>query len=295
MSSLTKPSGPLPENTYWRRRAVVLALALLVVVGLGWMFTSGSDATDPASATASDSAALVSESDGASSSPEASESASPSAASPSADSSESAGAKSGKKKAEAAPSAESSEGSTPAATVEPRGECLPSDISVEPLVADQAAGRDIKIRLKAQTTDAVACLWKPSKDTLTLKITSGSDNIWFSTQCPKAMPNESVVLRNDQPTRVRMSWDARRSDEGCTKERKWALPGTYHLEAAALGGDPQDARFVLETPTPQTVQPKPKDTKKSDTKKSNTKTDEKSSGKKNNKKKSKNTKNQSND
>lgn len=288
MSSLTKPNGPLPENTYWRRRAIVLAVALLLVVGLGRLFTGGSDGADPASATASDSAALVSESEGASSSAEATESApSPSAATGSAESSESAGAKSGKKKAAAAADAEASEEPTPAATVEPRGECLPSDISVEPLVADQDAGRDIKVRLKVQTTDAVACLWKPSKDTLTLKITSGSDNIWFSSQCPKEMPNDSVVLRNDKPTQVRMTWDARRSDEGCTKERKWALPGTYHLEAAALGGDPQDARFVLETPTPETVQPKPKATKKSDKKadeKSSTTKNKKNDKKKNNKK-----------
>lgn len=290
MSSLTKPNGPLPENTYWRRRAIVLAVALLLVVGLGRLFTGGSDAADPASATASDSAALVSESDGASSSPTA-EASEPTESSTAA-ASESAEAKNEKKKAGAA---ESSEEPKPAATVEPQGECLASDVSVEPLVADQDAGRDIKVRLKAQTTDAVACLWKPSKDTLTLKITSGSDNIWFSSECPKAMPNDSVVLRNDKATQVRMTWDARRSDEGCTKERKWALPGTYHLEAAALGGDPQEARFVLEKPTPETVQPKSKKANEKANKKSDKKADEKKNKKQSNQKKKNNKNNKKND
>lgn len=306
MSSLTKPSGPLPENTYWRRRAVVIAVALLVVVGLGRLFTGG-DAQDATPAAAQDSASLVSELGEAV--PSAAQDAADST--PSAEGSDSTNTakqndtandkQNDKQNDKAATEPEATDEPTQApATVEPQGECLASDVTLEPRVADQPAGRDIKVRLLAQTDDATACLWKASKQTLTVKITSGSDNIWYSSECAKAVPNESVVLRNDKPTRVRMTWDARRSDEGCTVERDWALPGTYHLEAAALGGEPQSARFVLETPTAETVEPTPKanakksDNKKNSTKKNSTKKNnadsKKSNNKKSNNKKSRNKK-----
>lgn len=271
MSSLTKPTGPLPENTYWKRRAAVLAVALLIVVGLGRLLTGGSDAADPEPAAGSESASLVSELGEAVSSATA-EAAPTTGADPSVEpkaekENQAKNPGKGKKAATESKDEASSEPTRLPDEVEPpRGECLAADVSVTPRVADQPAGRDISVRLLLQTAEAEACLWTASEETLTLKITSGSDNIWYSSECAKAMPNESVVLRNDQPTRVRMAWDARRSDEGCTKERKWALPGTYHLEAAALGGDPQSERFVLQTPTPETVKPTPKAEKKSDAK-----------------------------
>ena len=43
------------------------------------------------------------------------------------------------------------------------------------------------------------------------------------------------------PTRVKLTWNARRSEPGCPRLTEWALPGTYHLHVAALAGQPQDA------------------------------------------------------
>ena len=61
------------------------------------------------------------------------------------------------------------------------------------------------------------------------------------------------MLRQAQPTRVRLTWDARRSEPGCPVRTAWALPGTYHLHVAALAGQPQDVTFLLTTPSPAEV------------------------------------------
>ena len=104
---------------------------------------------------------------------------------------------------------------------------------------------------------------------MTLKVTSGDDEIWTSRECPHAVGREEVTLRRDHTTRVDVIWDARRSDEDCSRLTKWALPGWYHVAAAALAGEPSDLQFELERPAPKhvtkTVEPKPeKKQKKAD-------------------------------
>jgi hypothetical protein len=88
---------------------------------------------------------------------------------------------------------------------------------------------------------------------MALKITSGQDLIWSTTQCAKAIPKQDLVLRQTTPTRVKLTWDARRSEPGCPVQTEWALPGTYHLHVAALAGQPQDVTFLLTAPSPAEV------------------------------------------
>ena len=61
------------------------------------------------------------------------------------------------------------------------------------------------------------------------------------------------MIRQSDPTRVKLTWDARRSEPGCPKETTWAMPGTYHLHVAALAGQPQDTTFLLTAPSPAQV------------------------------------------
>ena len=83
---------------------------------------------------------------------------------------------------------------------------------------------------------------------------------------PARHPHEEVTLRRDHTTRVDVTWDARRSDEECSRLTKWALPGWYHVAAAALAGEPSDVQFELERPerehVTKTVEPKPRETKR---------------------------------
>ena len=52
---------------------------------------------------------------------------------------------------------------------------------------------------------------------------------------------------------VVVTWSAKRSDEDCTKWTTWAMPGFYHVQAAALGGDATDVQFQLTGGVPAVV------------------------------------------
>ena len=50
-----------------------------------------------------------------------------------------------------------------------------------------------------------------------------------------------------------MRWSGRRSDDDCSRLTEWALPGWYHVAAAALAGEPSDLQFELERPTREVI------------------------------------------
>ena len=107
--------------------------------------------------------------------------------------------------------------------------------------------------LNLQTRVAEACTWQVSPDTVTMNIVSGRDKIWRSKQCPDAIPVQDVVVRLASVTQVPVVWNSRRSDEGCSDRTAWALPGYYHVLAAALGGEQTDVQFELLAPAAPTV------------------------------------------
>lgn len=230
MTSLTR--GPLPAGVYWRRRLAVLSLALLLVVGIARVLGGGSDASsdgDRATQVAADptSSAPVT--------PRSSRSTGAPATHPT--------RKPGKGKTT----------SQAPVLAEPDGPCSDGDIAVTPDVKDAVAGRDVFIVLKLRTLVSEACTWRVSPQHVTLKITSGADDIWSSRECPRAVPTRDVVVRRTATTSVGITWNARRSNEHCTKLTEWALPGFYHVAAAALAGEPSDLQFRLTTPNAPVV------------------------------------------
>jgi hypothetical protein len=98
-----------------------------------------------------------------------------------------------------------------------------------------------------------ACSWTMSPRTLAMKTTSGNDLIWTTVDCGRTIPTQDLVLRQGDPARVRITWDARRSEPGCPVQTAWALPGTYHLHVAALAGQPVDVAFLMTAPSPAHV------------------------------------------
>lgn len=250
MSGLTQPRGPLPARVYWIRRTLVLATALALVVALGMLLTRGSDGSggggEQAVQAGSDTGSDAPAEDETEPSPTTS-------ASPEAGATPPAATKGPRKKRKPK--------RTPPAV--PDGECDPSDVSVEPVVNDAVAGDDIAIWLRVSTTGREACTWSLDQESIALKITSGSDDIWSSSQCAEAVPDKELVARAAKPAAVRFTWDARRSDDGCTNQRDWVLDGYYHVEAAPLGGEPIDTQFEVTLPTRPTVTPSPKGDKDS--------------------------------
>ena len=239
MSGLTR--GPLPARTYWVRRAMVLGTAVLLVFGIARALGAGSDA---------------------SSSPEAQARAKQVAAAPTTTVDLPDPAPTATENGRSKKNAE--EKVVPLA--EPDGPCDDEDVAVTPTVKNPVAGADVTFVLELRTIFSEACTWEVSPETLTLKVTSGDDEIWTSRECPHAVGHQEITLRRDHTTKVDVTWDARRSDEECSRLTKWALPGWYHVAAAALAGEPSDVQFELERPerehVTKTVEPKPREKKR---------------------------------
>jgi hypothetical protein len=135
----------------------------------------------------------------------------------------------------------------------PTGPCADEDIAATPEVKKAVAGSPVKIVVGLRTIESEACTWRVSPATLTLKITSGRDDIWSSRECPHAVPKRDVVVRRDVTRNVWVLWSSRRSDDECSRQTSWALPGWYHVAVAALAGEPSDLQFELVRPHAQVV------------------------------------------
>ncbi len=142
----------------------------------------------------------------------------------------------------------------------PSGECAADEVSVLPSVPKAAAGGPIVVHLRLEGTQP-ACTFAVSPDSLAVKITSGSDRIWSSQDCPRSIRPSTVVVRSGLPVDVPVVWSGRRSDESCSTGTTWALPGFYHVYAAALGSTPTDVQFEVTIPNrpvvTRTAKPKP--------------------------------------
>jgi hypothetical protein len=227
MARMTR--GRLPARVYWVRRLMVLGIATLLVVGFAKLLGGSSDGSGGEAATNVADA-------GPTSTPTSNAPASPDTGS---------NRKHHKKHKSV---------SDPVTRVAmPSGPCAPSDVAISPSVPEPVAGGDIDLVLDISSLETPACTWTLSGDTTALKITSGNDLIWTSSECPKTLGDEDLILRQGDPTRVKVTWDARRSEPGCPVRTEWALPGTYHLHVAALAGQPQDVTFVLTAPKPAQV------------------------------------------
>jgi hypothetical protein len=231
MSGVARPRGPLPPRVYWTRRAVVLAVAFLLVFGIARVLGGGSDGKSGTGDTAEQAAG----------------SQTPTLTKPTTTTPKPT--KATKKKRVLA---------------EPDGPCDPADIKVEALVVREANDGEIRIPLALTGTDT-ACTWTVSSRTMVVKIISGDDRIWSSQQCPR-LPQQEVVVRSALATKVVLVWNGRRSDQDCNSPSAgFALPGSYHVIAAALGGEPTDVQFVLTRPPTERVTVPPKAKQKSKT------------------------------
>jgi hypothetical protein len=243
MTSLTR--GPLPARVYWTRRLLVLGLALLLVLAIGHLLGGGSDGSDSST---QDRAVQAAADPTAAATTGTTDAATPGPGVP----------------ADTEATDPSATATTAAAPVlaEPDGTCADEDVAVTPSIRDAVAGADdgIAIVLLLRTATSPACTWHVSAHSLTVKITSGDDDVWSSRQCPRAIEKQDVVVRNAVTTRVVVTWNGRRSDDSCSRFTDWAMPGWYHVTAAALAGEPSDLQFRLEAPVAPTITRSPEPT-----------------------------------
>lgn len=245
MPAAVRPRGPLPARVYWVRRLIVIGVPLLLVVVLARVLGGSADGSDPeATARQAGARATVTVQPGPVAGPTAPQLAT--------------GTGKGKgKKGQQTPVAPPEP-----VLAEPSGPCSDDDIVATPTLTQAAGGQDVPITLNLRTQVTAACTWHVSPETLVVTITSGSDHIWSSQQCPAAIPEQDVVVRQAVDTPVVVTWrDARRSDDTCSRYADWARLGWYHVQAAALGGEATDVQFELVAPSApvvtKTVEPQP--------------------------------------
>jgi hypothetical protein len=256
MSNVVSPRGPLPPRVYWRRRLVLLAVLVGVVVLVGQLL-SGGDETQP----------VAERGPAEPTAPAAKEPANP------AREEQAAGDRAGDERAarqraarrrEAAREARAAEppvslSGAASPLAQPAGPCAVSEVAIVPDVEDTDAGSTVPLRLGLSTSGRQACTFAFGPDTVAVRVTSGDDLIWETLQCGRAIEEQSVVVRPGWLTYVTVPWTGRRDDEGCALTGDFASPGYYWAEAAAVGGEPQRSQFQLETPPPPPKpEPKPK-------------------------------------
>jgi hypothetical protein len=217
---------------------VVLAVPLLLVVVLARVLGGSSDGKDASAGTATQAGATVDET-------------APAIAGPTAGvTTEGRKGRKGKGKKK-----RDEETAVPPEPVlaEPTGPCTESDLVATPALTTATGGADVAIGINLRTKVAEACTWQASAQTMTVTITSGDDYIWSTRECPVAIPPQDVVVRSAVDAPVVVTWSAKRSDETCSARTAYAMPGFYHVAAAALGGEATDVQFELVAPQPGVI------------------------------------------
>jgi len=238
MTSVSRPQGRHPARVYWFRRVAVVITVLALAFAVGRLLVGGGD--EQAQDTAAVTAGTTHPSTGPSAAPTTSAPIGPVPAS--------------------TPAAKPTGTAPPVVLAEPTGPCAVDEITVTPEVAARPAGTRVPLVLDL-TGIRPACTFGVSSRSLAVRVTSGTDRIWTSQDCPISIRPETVVVRSATPAKVIVHWSGRRSDDECSRSTAWALPGYYKVTAAAIGSEPTDGRFRLVSPprpvVTKTITPKP--------------------------------------
>lgn len=188
-----QPVGPLPAETYWRRRVLVV-LAVLAVLVLAWLpFRGGGDDTLSADPSSSPSARADDDpTDGPSESPTPS----------------------------------------PSPTPEPEP-CPDDALEVAATAdaEEYAPGSTAALALTIRNKGTVPCRRAVGQGAVELIITSGDDRVWSSDDCAPGGDQGEVVLEPGAEQAARATWPTARSAPGCPPDQPQAQPGTYRVTA----------------------------------------------------------------
>lgn len=170
------------------------------------------------------------------------------------------------------PEPEPTDGTTTVSLSSDTKVCNPETIRITPAVPSGQRARElVKMQLTISTSSTKPCTFTAQSSDMLVVISAGKTPIWDSTVCKTALLSDPVQLSPGWSTVVPVEWSGRGSGPGCSSKEGWATPGRYTVKLGTLGGEPGQARFVLEQPKkepePDEDEEKP-DEKKSDEKKS---------------------------
>jgi hypothetical protein len=219
MGSLLQPTGSEPPQVYWRRRLVVVAVALVLVVGLIWMIWPRDSAAGQAGSAPSVTV--------------------PAAVQPSVSADASASASS---------TAVSS--AKPSTSASPTG---PQACAAESLRVDLAGYQKVKqsakqtFKVSITNTGTVVCILDLTAKNFALTITSGKDRIWSTDDCAQWVPAKKQNLKPQKGYEFDLTWKLVRSKATCKTTGDTVGAGTYVAKATLGSASPGRLVMVITT------------------------------------------------
>ncbi len=223
--------GPLPAAVYWRRRAVVLAGVLIVVLLTIYSCGTGSDANPAgrdAKRSASPSAVIYPSDD-------------PSSEAPPDDGGDPRAPGDGY-----GPGSGSGSGSSSGTNAPP---CADSDIKVVPKPAHTETPEGARLRINLEITNVShrACKRDVGADQQEVRLMKDDTRLWSSDDChPQTGSQVEVLSPGETIQRFWVTWDGKTSAPKCEGSRKVVQAGSYQI-VARLGkivGKPATVKVV---------------------------------------------------
>jgi hypothetical protein len=220
--------GPLPHAVYWRRRAAVLGIVLVVLLGfsacVNLAFDSGAQRSGPGGGPAGE---RVSPS--ASATPSGSASSGSASAGSQSDQGGQTGTQSGS--TAGTPPAAPSPSAVPASTASPAPPCADGDMAVLPAAEHPAyqVGDQPHLFLTLKNVSAKSCARDLGADQQEFRIMSGATRVWSSDDCAPVRGKDIRVLVPHQSLTFRLTWPGTTSNPGCTATRQPVAAGTYQM------------------------------------------------------------------
>ncbi|BBH17803.1 hypothetical protein Back2_20900 [Nocardioides baekrokdamisoli] len=140
------------------------------------------------------------------------------------------------------------------------GRCDAGDIVLRPVAAMAHVNGPVALTVQAFTRQNPECTWRVTHGSVQATISlARTPSFWSTANCPTAVKEQTVTLRQGTPITLTLAtWDGQASSQagGCGQQNPWARPGVYHVQAAALGGNPSSAtRLTMVAPGVPLVQP----------------------------------------
>ncbi|MFN8126191.1 MAG: hypothetical protein U0R64_06770 [Candidatus Nanopelagicales bacterium] len=187
MSSVMKPVGPEDSGVYWRRRALVGGIALLVIIVL-WLLLRPKGGGDEV--------------------PVAAPSSSPTAVAP----------------PSAPPSPSMSPSASAAGDLCADTDITVATTTSEP---SYAAGVNPEITMTITNAGSLSCRRDVGSDANEILISSGGVQVWSSDDCSPSSAPDVVTLRPGEKATVTREWDRTASDPSCSGAGEEVPTGAY--------------------------------------------------------------------
>lgn len=229
MRGVQHPMGPESEGVYWRRRAGLVGVSVLVLVLLIWLVGRGLGGR-------SDSSAVQATPSVTSINPSWTDTVwDTSTPTPSPVDSSSAAIPAGSTSGSASP--------TPTPTL---AGCQLSQLRSAIAAPSSAVRRGSSVPLTVTVTNQgkAGCLWDLKTLPVEVTITSGSDRIWSTADCAAGGPSGSHPIAAGKQWHFTVKWPTQRSTSGsCTPASEELGTGTYVATTTVKGGATR--KFVM--------------------------------------------------